>query len=159
VDRPGAALPPLGLLTVAALLPADWPKRLVDLNVRGLSAEDLAWAETVFIGGMSVQGPSAKLAIRHCQAAGLRVVAGGPLFTMEPERWPEVDHLVLGEAELSLPPFLADLAAGSARHLYEAAGRAELAQSPVPLWEMAELEDYMTASLQVTRGCPYDCDF
>jgi radical SAM superfamily enzyme YgiQ (UPF0313 family) len=154
-----AALPPLGLLTVAALLPGEWPKRLVDLNVRGLSAEELAWAETVFIGGMSVQGPSAKLAIRHCKEAGLRVVAGGPLFTMEPERWPEVDHLVLGEAELSLPPLLADLAAGCARHVYEAEGRAELAQSPQPLWELARLDDYMTASLQVTRGCPYDCDF
>jgi len=157
--RRKAALPPLGLLTVAALLPPEWPKRLVDLNVRPLSAGDLAWAEIALVGGMSVQGPSARVAIRHCREAGLRVVAGGPLFTLEAEAWPEVDHLVLGEGETSLPPFLADLAAGRARRLYGPGERADLTRSPGPLWELARLDDYMTASLQVTRGCPYDCDF
>jgi radical SAM superfamily enzyme YgiQ (UPF0313 family) len=154
-----AALPPLGLLTLAALLPAEWPKRLVDLNLRPLAEEDLAWAELAFVGAMSVQRDSANTVIQACRRAGLRVVAGGPLFTMEPECFPAVDHLVLGEAELSLPPFLADLAAGRARRCYTAPGHPDLSLSPVPLWELADLDGYMTASLQATRGCPFDCDF
>ena len=157
--RRKAALPPLGLLTMAALLPADWPKRLVDLNVRRLSEEDLGWADTAFIGAMTVQRGSAVEVIRRCRAAGLRVVAGGPLFTVEPEHFPQVDHLVLGEAELSLAPFLADLAAGRARPIYKPEGFADMRLSPVPLWELADLDQYMTAALQYSRGCPYSCDF
>ncbi|MDP2360650.1 MAG: DUF4070 domain-containing protein [bacterium] len=157
--RRQAALPPLGLLTMAAILPGDWPKRMVDLNVRRLEEADLAWAEMVFIGGMSVQRASAEEAIRRCQVAGLPVVAGGPLFTVEPELFPQVDHLVLGEAELALPLFLADLAAGRPARLYHPEGHADLSRSPMPLWEMAGLQHYMTAALQYSRGCPFDCDF
>ena len=157
--RRKTALPPLGLLTMAALLPAQWPMRLVDLNIRPLSEADLAWAELVFIGAMSVQRDSALHAIERCKTAGLRVVGGGPLFTMEPELFPAVDHLVLGEAELSLAPFLADLEAGTARRMYHPTGFADLERSPLPLWELAELDGYMTASIQSSRGCPFDCDF
>lgn len=157
--RSKAALPPLGLLTMAALLPAEWPKRLVDLNLRKLTDEDLAWAETAFVGAMTVQRPSAEVVLERCRAAGLRTVAGGPLFTVEPGEFPLVDHLVLGEAEVSLAPFLADLAAGSARRVYAAESYAEMERSPGPLWELADLRGYMTAALQVTRGCPWACDF
>jgi radical SAM superfamily enzyme YgiQ (UPF0313 family) len=103
--RKQAAYPPLGLLTVASLLPREWPQRLVDVNVDSLTDKDLAWADMAFIGGMTVQRESAKQIIARCRAAGLKVVAGGPLFTAEPDDFETVDHLVLDEAELTLPLF------------------------------------------------------
>ena len=110
--RKKAAYPPLGLLTVAAMLPDEFERRLVDVNVSGLSDDDLSWADLAFIGGMAVQRDSAKQIIARCKATGLKVVAGGPLFTAEPDAFEEVDHLVLDEAELTLPDFLADLKNG-----------------------------------------------
>lgn len=157
--RRRASQPPLGLLTVAALLPADWSKRLVDLNVAELSEADLAWADYAFVGGMTVQRASAQDVIARCNAAGVPVVAGGPLFTMEHEQFEGVDHFVLDEAELTLAPFLEDLARGTARHVYRADAYADLTTSPVPLWELADLRKYATMAVQYCRGCPYDCDF
>jgi radical SAM superfamily enzyme YgiQ (UPF0313 family) len=157
--RKRASLPPLGLLTVAALLPQDWDKRLVDLNTRQLTQKDLDWADMAFVGAMTVQRSSAREAISRCKQAGLRVVAGGPLFATEYEDFELVDHFVLNEAELTLPPFLADLERGRAGHLYETAGFAEIERSPVPLWELADLKHYATMAVQFSRGCPYNCDF
>ena len=105
--------PPLGLLTIAAMLPAEWNKRLVDLNTRPLTDQDLAWADYVYISGMAVQRRSAREVLERCHAAGVKVVAGGPLFTLERELYEDVvDHFILNEGELTLPPFLADLARG-----------------------------------------------
>ena len=157
--RRRASHPPLGLLTVAALLPASWTKRLVDLNVAELSDAELAWADYVFIGGMTVQRASARAVIARCNAAGIPVVAGGPLFTMEHEQFEGVAHFVLDEAELTLPRFLADLAQGRAERVYRADGYADLTTSPTPLWELADLRKYATMAVQYCRGCPYDCDF
>ena len=154
-----ASQPPLGLLTVAALLPAAWEKRLVDLNVRALTDADLAWADYAFVGGMVVQRESAREVIARCRAARVPVVAGGPLFTMEHDRFEGVDHFVLDEAELTLPPFLADLAAGRAKPIYRATGFADMTTSPTPMWELADLPRYATMGVQYCRGCPYDCDF
>jgi radical SAM superfamily enzyme YgiQ (UPF0313 family) len=154
-----AAFPPLGLLTVAALLPPEWSKRLVDVNVRKLTPADLAWADMVFVGGMAVQRRSARDVIARCKAADRRVVAGGPLFTAEPEAFPEVDHLVLDEAELTLPAFLADWQAGRPDRLYRASGFCDIGDSPTPLWDLADTHRYASLSIQFSRGCPFDCDF
>ena len=101
--RKKASLPPLGLLTVAAMLPPEWEKRLVDVNVTKLTARDLEWADYAFISAMTVQRDSARQIISHCKEAGVKVVAGGPIFASEHEQFEEVDHFVLNEAELTLP--------------------------------------------------------
>ncbi|HOG48896.1 MAG TPA: DUF4070 domain-containing protein, partial [Anaerolineae bacterium] len=154
-----ASLPPLGLLTVAAMLPPAWEKRLVDMNVATLNDRDLAWADLVFISAMVVQRRSAEEVVARCNRAGVRVVAGGPLFTEEAEKFPTVDHLVLNEAEVTLPPFLRDLAAGRAQRVYSASEFADVRQTPVPLWGLADLRRYASACLQYSRGCPFNCDF
>lgn len=157
--RKRASLPPLGLLTVGALLPGGWAKRLIDLNVRPLSAADLAWADLVCISAMIVQRASAQALIARCRAAGKTIVAGGPLFTSDQAQFPEVDHFVLNEAELTLPAFLRDFARGAARRVYATKEFADLRQTPVPLWELADLRRYASMSLQYSRGCPFDCEF
>ena len=157
--RRKAALPPLGLMTVAAMLPPGWRKRLVDENVRGLTAADLAWADVVFVSAMTVQRDSAHTLLARCRAAGKTIVAGGPLFTAEHARFPEVDHFVLNEAEATLAPFLRDFATGTAQRVYTSAEYPELAASPIPLWALADLRHYHSMSLQFSRGCPYDCEF
>jgi radical SAM superfamily enzyme YgiQ (UPF0313 family) len=154
-----ASFPPLGLLTVAAMLPGEWEKRLVDMNVRPLAGEDLAWADFVFISAMTIQRESAKAVIARCRQTGVKTVAGGPLFTAYHEDFPEVDHLVLGEAELTLPPFLADLHRGEARHLYADKGWSDLRSTPIPLWELIHVRDYAAMNIQYCRGCPFDCEF
>ena len=157
--RRRTSMPPLGLLTVAAMLPEAWSKRLVDLNVTMLTEQDLAWADYAFVGGMVVQRSSAVAVVARCKDAAVPVVAGGPLFTMEHEQFPSVDHFVLDEAELTLAPFLADLERGHAKRIYRAEGYADLRTSPAPMWELADLSQYATMSVQYCRGCPYDCDF
>lgn len=154
-----AALPPLGLLTVAAMLPKEWSVRLVDTNVRSLTVRDLAWADAAFISAMGVQRDTARRIAVRCRAAGLRVVAGGPLFASEHDQFEEVDHFVLNEAELTLPPFLEDFARGRARRVYATSAFADLRQTPMPAWELLDLRRYATMGIQFSRGCPYDCDF
>lgn len=157
--RKKASFPPLGLLTVAALLPEDWGKRLVDLNVGSLTGEDLAWADYVFVSAMAIQRRSAREVIARCKTAGAKVVAGGPLFTSEPSQFDDVDHLVLNEAELTLPGFIADLENGCAKRVYATLEFPDIRQSPAPLWELADLRRYASMNLQYSRGCPYDCEF
>ena len=157
--RKQASLPPLGLLTVAAMLPSNWEKRLVDLNVRKLTEQDLAWADTAFISAMVVQRNSVQQIIAHCKAAGLKVVAGGPLFTAEYDQFDEVDHFILNEAELTLPPFLDDLEAGCAKRVYTSDEFPEIQDTPAPLWGLLEIKRYATMAIQYSRGCPFDCEF
>lgn len=154
-----AAYPPLGLLTVAALLPEMWKKRLVDMNVEILSDADLLWADYVFIGGMSIQAKSARDVIDRLKVFGKKIVAGGPLFTVHHNEFNDVDHLVLNEAELTLPPFLDDLSAGRARHRYDSHKWADITKTPVPLWHLLKARHYASMNLQYSRGCPYDCEF
>ena len=157
--RKRAPLPPLGLLTVAAMLPPTWNKRLVDSNVRKLRGQDLAWADVVFIGAMVAQRDSAREMVARCRAAGKTIVAGGPLFSVEHEDFPEVDHFVLNEAELTLGPFLRDFALGRARRVYESAEFPDIRRTPAPAWELADLRRYASMSIQFSRGCPFDCEF
>jgi radical SAM superfamily enzyme YgiQ (UPF0313 family) len=157
--RKRAAFPPLGLLTVAALLPDEFQKRLVDVNVDCLTDDDLAWAELVFVGGMAVQRGSAKKIIARCKAKGLKVVAGGPLFTAEPEKFRDVDHLVLDEAELTLPSFLEDLKNGHPKKIYRASGFCELHDTPIPSWDLIDTKRYASMTIQFSRGCPFNCEF
>jgi hypothetical protein len=104
-----AAYPPLGLITVSSLLPSDWGTKLVDMNIEKLRIEDILWADYVFLSAMSTQIQSALHVIDRCKALLTPVVAGGPLFKTDPEKFDRVDHLVLNEAEITSPPFLADL--------------------------------------------------
>lgn len=154
-----ASFPPLGLLTVAAMLPPSWQMRLADLNVRPLTDKELLWADYVFISAMTVQRESALKVIERCLKLGVKTVAGGPLFLAHQEAFPEVDHLVLGEGELTFPPFLADLARGVAGHLYQEAGLADLSKTPIPLWDLINVNDYAAMNIQYGRGCPFDCEF
>jgi radical SAM superfamily enzyme YgiQ (UPF0313 family) len=154
-----SAFPPLGLLTVAALLPADWNKRLVDVNVDSLTDNDLLWADMAFIGGMAVQRKSAKQIIHRCMAMNLKVVAGGPLFTAEPDAFAEVDHLVLDEAESTLPAFLSDLQNGKPEKIYRASGFCNLWDTPLPAWDLIKTKRYASMSIQFSRGCPFNCEF
>jgi radical SAM superfamily enzyme YgiQ (UPF0313 family) len=154
-----AAFPPLGLLTVASLLPANWPKRLVDLNVERLTDKDLLWADMAFIGGMAVQRKSAEQIIARCNASNLKMVAGGPLFTSEPDEFKAVDHLVLDEAELTLPAFLADLQNGAPKKIYRASGFCDLGDTPDPSWDLVKMKRYASMNIQFSRGCPFNCEF
>lgn len=154
-----AVYPPLGLLTVAAILPEEWSKRLIDLNVIKLTERDLAWADCVFISAIAVQRESARRTIARCKKAGLRVVAGGPLFTNEYELFDEVDYFVLNEAELSLPHFLADLGKGSARRIYATSEFCDIRKTPAPMWKLVDLKQYAAMSVQFSRGCPFNCEF
>jgi radical SAM superfamily enzyme YgiQ (UPF0313 family) len=151
--------PPLGLLTVAAMLPCDWEKKLVDMNIANLTDEDLEWADYVFIGAMTVQKESVEEIIGKCKTRGVKIVAGGPLFTAVPEEYPHVDHLVLNEAEVTLGPFLKDLADGKAKHFYSSRTFPELDTTPVPLWGLVKMNRYHSMNIQYSRGCPFSCEF
>lgn len=151
--------PPLGLLTVASMLPESWTLKLIDMKVARLKEKHLDWADMVMISAMSIQRESSKAVIKRCNESGVKVVCGGPLFSTGYEDFEGVDHFVLDEAELSLPEFLQDLEAGTTRHLYRANGHASLEDTPVPKWELVNLKNYATVNIQYSRGCPYNCEF
>jgi len=154
-----ASFPPLGLLTVAAMLPGEWQKKLVDMNVSTLVDEDIAWADYVFISAMVVQRESVREVIDRCKILGTKTVAGGPLFTTGHKGFKDVDHLVLGEAEITLPRFLADLENGRARRVYASKLRPNINKTPIPLWSLLDKKHYSSMSLQYSRGCPFNCEF
>jgi len=154
-----ASMPPLGLLTVAAMLPSDWQLKLVDLNVERLADEDLRQADYVLLSAMLVQKESVREIVARCAALGKRVIAGGPLFTTGHEAFPEIQHFVLGEAEEVLPQVVEDMRRGQLQHIYRAEGWPELTQTPVPRWDLINQRYYVTMAVQFSRGCPFDCEF
>lgn len=154
-----AAFPPLGLITIAAMMPREWHFRLIDTNVVPLRDEDLHWADYVLISGMIVHKASVHELVRHCLTAGKTVVAGGPLFTTGHKEFPEINHFVFGEAEEIIPELVADLRAGTLRSFYQAAGRPDVTQVPTPRWDLVDLRRYATMAVQFSRGCPFDCEF
>ena len=154
-----ASFPPLGLLTVASMLPKDWDKKLIDMNAAKLKDEDILLADYVFISAMSIQSESADEIIHRCKSLGTKIVAGGPLFTSTPGNYKEVDHLVLNEAEITLPQFLHDVNAGEPKHKYTTKEWADIAATPLPLWDIVPLKNYTSMNIQYSRGCPFDCDF
>jgi radical SAM superfamily enzyme YgiQ (UPF0313 family) len=155
-----AAHPPLGLLTVAALLPRDWELRLIDMNIEKLGDGDISWADCVMVGAMSIQKNSVLEILERCRRLGVRTVGGGPLFTSTPEDYADlVDHLVLNEAELTLPPFVADLKAGKPRQVYRSHEFPDLSSTPIPRWDILRPAKYASLALQFSRGCPFDCEF
>jgi len=154
-----AALPPLGLLTIAAMLPSDWDKRVIDLNTRNLSEKELASADIVFISAMIAQKNSTESIIQRCKKANKTIIAGGPLFFSEHTSFPDVDHFVLSEAEETLSPFLSDFHAGKAHRIYRSQKFPSMKKTPVPMWNLVNLNHYASLSIQYSRGCPFNCEF
>ncbi|MFW6250798.1 MAG: B12-binding domain-containing radical SAM protein [Alkalispirochaetaceae bacterium] len=154
-----ALMPPLGLVTVAAIMGPEYSYRLVDLNVRPLEEADLEWAEMVMISAMIVQRSSMEESVRRCNDAGVPVVAGGPYPTSCHQEIEGVDHFVLGEGECTIPEFRQDLEAGTLKRVYRPKGRPEMKEVPIPRFDLCDLSAYDTFPLQFSRGCPFDCEF
>lgn len=154
-----AAFPPLGLLTVAALLPADWQVKLVDLNVNRLTDDDLRWADYVMISAMIVHKASVAEIVKRCRHPETPIIAGGPLFTTGSAAFPDIEHFVLGEAEELIPQVIEDMRRGTVRHTYATSSRPDITCVPSPRWDLIDLRNYVTMSVQFSRGCPFDCEF
>jgi len=131
----------------------------VDVNIQPLTDDDLAWADWVMISAMIVQRDSTHQLVKRVKQAGKTLIAGGPLFLSEHEDFPEVDHFVLNEGEVTLPQFLMDASRGEARRIYTTDEYPDIQQTPPPLWELVNLKQYATVSIQFSRGCPFNCDF
>ncbi|MFH0854054.1 MAG: B12-binding domain-containing radical SAM protein [bacterium] len=154
-----AAIPPLGLLTVAALLPPSYDVKLIDMNVHPLSDEEIAEADLVFISAMIVQKNSFAQVAKQCKNLGATVVAGGPYPSSSYQTIEHIDHFVLNEAEITLPHFFQDLEIGRAKQIYNDHGKADIKNSPAPRFDLIKMSDYHTMPLQYSRGCPFNCEF
>jgi radical SAM superfamily enzyme YgiQ (UPF0313 family) len=154
-----SAYPPLGLLTVSAMLPANWERRLVDLNIRRLKDSELDWADVVFFSGMMVQGPSMKEHIERAKGRGRRTVVGGPISSAHDPDISGADHVVEGEAEDVLAELAADLERGEAKPFYKSNLLPDLTKVPPPHLHLANLRRYSSMAVQFSRGCPFTCEF
>jgi radical SAM superfamily enzyme YgiQ (UPF0313 family) len=152
-------LPPLGLLTVAAMPPESFEKKLIDMNTVPLHDRDIKWADYVFITGMAIQKHSVDQIIERCKRLNVNIFAGGPLFTAFPEAYLNIDHLVLKEAEITLPAFLNDLEKGCPESFYTTREKPDLKDIPIPQWDLINMKKYAVMGIQYSRGCPFNCDF
>ncbi|MFN3504671.1 MAG: B12-binding domain-containing radical SAM protein [Caldimicrobium sp.] len=155
-----ATHPPLGLLIVASLLPKEWSLKLIDLNVEKVNYNDFKEADFILISGMSVQRDSAEEVIAIAKRYGKKIIAGGPLFTtFWQDFYDRVDHLILNEAEITLPLFLEDLQKGAPKKIYRSNELADLSKSPLPAYHLINLSNYTSMCIQYSRGCPFNCEF
>lgn len=154
-----AMLPPLGLLTIAAMLPDDWEQKLVDMSINKLRDDDILWADYVFVTGMYIQRQCVDEIIERCHSLGAKVVAGGPIFSVIASLYGHVDHLILNEAEITLPQFIEDVQNGCPKHIYRSKEWADVEVTPVPKWDLIDMKKYYLMCLQFSRGCPFGCDF
>ena len=154
-----AVFPPLGLLTVAALLPSDWNKRLIDMNVAELKDSDIDWADIVMISAMIIQRSSTDEVIARCRLRAKIILAGGPLFSARPEEFPDVDAIFINEGEDTIPKFISDWKAGHVAKIYKSNDWPNITKAPIPMWSLIRLKDYLTITVQFSRGCPFNCEF
>ena len=154
-----SAEPPLGLITVAGLLPEDWEKKLVDMNVSRLKDTHLLWADYVFLSGMNVHIQSFMKVVKRCNELGIKVVAGGPMVTTDHRQFLGVDHFILNEAETTLPLFVKDIMKGDPKPIYTSDAFPDVRKTAVPMWELLDMKKYASMSIQYSRGCPYNCEF
>ncbi|HPU89244.1 MAG TPA: B12-binding domain-containing radical SAM protein [Spirochaetota bacterium] len=154
-----SSMPPLGLMTIAAMLPARYDVRLLDMNVEPLTDEAIERADLVFISAMIVQKKSFEEAVARCRRFGKTIAAGGPYPTSSHGAIAGVDHFVLGEGEITLPRFLADYEAGCALPCYECDEKPDISTTPVPRMDLIDTTHYGAMALQYSRGCPFNCEF
>jgi radical SAM superfamily enzyme YgiQ (UPF0313 family) len=154
-----AAQPPLGLMTVAALLPGAWKKRLVDTNVERLKDIDLAWADVALVSAMHIQRESLAAIIERCRARKLRTVVGGPITSSLSAAELRANHVVIGESESLIAGLARDLEQGTAKPVYQAAEKPEMTTSPLPDLSLIKMRRYSTMAVQYSRGCPFNCEF
>jgi radical SAM superfamily enzyme YgiQ (UPF0313 family) len=154
-----AAQPPLGLMTIAALLPKNWSKRLIDTNVERLRDRDLDWADVVLLSGMHIQLDALRAIVERCRTRGLRTVVGGPIASSVAPRDLGVDHVVIGEAEELIAGLARDLERGDAKPVYQASERPAMETSPLPDLSLIKMKRYSTMTVQYSRGCPFNCEF
>ena len=154
-----SAFPPLGLLTVAALFPPEYELRVIDLNTGPLEDSDLEWADFAFTSTMLTQRVSLQTVIDRCNRAGVPVIAGGPHPTTFHDEIGGVAHFVLDEAEETFAGFLKDLESGMARTIYREPRKPDMRETPVPRFDLIDLENYHSMGVQFSRGCPFDCEF
>lgn len=157
--RREATLPPLGLVTLAALLPKSWPVKLVDLNVRELRDDDLRWADVVLTGGMLVQAPSLHEVVRRARSMGRTTVAGGPAPSAVPDAFGDADIVFVGEAEGRIESLVRALETGGPRKLIPLGPRPDPREAPVPRFDLLDIQAYCSMSVQFSRGCPFHCEF
>jgi radical SAM superfamily enzyme YgiQ (UPF0313 family) len=155
-----AVMPPLGLITVAALCPAPWQLRLVDRAFDTLPDEDILWADLVMVSAMHAQRADAWEILARCRALNRRTIIGGPYASSEPELLLEhADHVVQGEVDECFTDIAHDLEVGRAKRLYRVTNKPDLTRSPVPRFDLLRLENYASMSVQFSRGCPFQCEF
>ena len=155
-------MPPLGLLTIAAMFPPSYSVRLVDLNIEVLTDDDLLWADYVGISSMIVQKNSREQIVRRCNEAGVPVFVGGPEPTVFYDEIEGVDHFVLGEVEQTFSAFISDLESGTARRMYPAPAEEDMPPAstvPIPRFDLTHMDAYQSMPVQFSRGCPFRCDF
>ena len=157
----GAKYPaaPLGLMTVAALLPQQWEFKLVDANVEPLLNEHFEWADIVGVGGMLPQQQSMFSIIDKAHQYGCPVVVGGPDPSSQPNLYKSADYLVQGEGEVTIPLFIQDLEKGCKSGEYRSDDRADMTDGVVPRFDLIRFQDYIQVGIQYSRGCPFNCEF